>query len=297
MKKWLPLIGAIIVFLIALTLLRPAPQKAVVAAAVDLPAGHVITETDLTIRRMAEEYIPDDALIDPAQAVGMTLKADRTAGDLILAFHVTTERVELRPNERAVAVAVTDSAGLAGLLRPGDRVGVTAVLTDTSTMEDRGVFSKVTVENLRVLYLSPSFYAEDTAVQPVITPDPATGLVFQRERRDKGTVVLAVPVDAVAVVYDYSTVDPSYLNQTHLVNAVELLSALDQAGNASLSLFLMPKGEAAPFVSSGLWLNELMVSPVTPTPTPTLSPQQLQQSQPAPTPVPYLPTAAEGGTP
>lgn len=295
MKKWLPLIGAIVVFLVALTLLRPAPQKAVVAAAADLPAGHVIAEGDLTTRQMAEEYIPADALTDPAEAIGMTLKADRTAGDLILASHISAERVELLPNERAVAVAVTDSAGLAGLIRPGDKVGVTAVLTDTSTMEDRGVFSKVTVENLRVLYLSPSFYAEDTAVQAVVTPDPATGLVFQREREDKGTVVLAVPVDAVAVVYDYSTVDPSYLNQTHLVSAIELLSALDQAGNASLSLFLMPKGEATPFVSSGLWLNQLMVSPMTPTPTPTLSPQQLQQLQPTPTAMPYIPPTPEGG--
>lgn len=288
MKKWLPLIGALIVFLIALALLRPAPQKAVVVAAVDLPAGHVIADGDLTTRRMAEEFLPADVLTDPANALGMTLKADRTAGDLILASHLSPERVELKPGERAVALAVTDSQGLAGLIRPGDRVGVTAVLTDESTTENRGVFSKITVENLRVLYLSPSFYAEDAAASAVITPDPATGLVFQREREDKGTVVLAVPVDAVAVVYDYSTVDPSYLNQTHLVNAIELLSALDSAGNASLSLFLMPKGEATPFVSSGLWLNRLMVSPVTPTPTPTLSPQELQN---LPTPTPMV----EGG--
>jgi len=52
------------------------------------------------------------------------------------------------------------------------------------------------------------------------------------------------------------------------VNAVELLTALDQADNARLSLYMLPK-DAKAMTTSGLWLPELVIRQVTPTTTPT----------------------------
>ncbi len=187
---------------------------------------------------------------------------------MILQSHLGGEAVNLGPDERAVAVEVTDSAGLAGLLKPGDRVGVTAILT-AGDFTTQGVFSKAVVENLRVLYIQPSFAAEDPAASAaVVTPDPLTGIAMQRQREKQGVVVLAVPVKAQAVVYDFQSAGLQATAAVRLVNAVELLSALDQADNVKLSLYLMPK-DPQPMNTSGLWLPDLVIRDVTPTPTPT----------------------------
>ena len=269
-KKYLPYLLAVLVFFAALSLLRPPQQQPVVTAALDLPAGHILTEGDLALKSVPADLLPPEGVItDPAQAVGQALRVDRTAGDLILTAHLGEKPVTLQPDERAVAVQVSDSAGLAGIIRAGDRVGVTAVLTD-GDYTVQGVFSKATVENLRVLYIQPSFQAEDPAeaAGQIITPDPQTGIAVQRQRSREGVVVLAVPIKAQAVVYDFQSSGIEATTAVRLVNAVELLTALDQADNVKLSLYLMPD-EAQPMNTSGLWLPELVIRQMTPTPTPT----------------------------
>lgn len=269
-KKYLPYLLAVLVFFIALALLRPPEQTQVAVAAVDLPAGHILTEGDLVMKGVPADLLPPEgAITDPAVAVGQALRIDRSAGDLILAAHLGEKPVTLQPDERAVAIQVSDSAGLAGIIRPGDRVGVTAILTD-GDYTVQGVFSKATVENLRVLYIQPSFQAEDPAeaAGQIITPDPQTGIAVQRQRSKEGVVVLAVPAKAQAVVYDFQSAGIEATTAVRLVNAVELLSALDQADNVKLSLYLMPD-EAQPMNTSGLWLPELVIRQMTPTPTPT----------------------------
>jgi len=269
-KKYLPYLLAVLVFFAALALLRPPQQQPVVTAALDLPAGHILTEGDLALKPVPADLLPPEgAITDPAQAVGQALRVDRTAGDLILTAHLGEKPVTLQPDERAVAVQVSDSAGLAGIIRAGDRVGVTAVLTD-GDYTVQGVFSKAAVENLRVLYIQPSFQAEDPAeaAGQIITPDPQTGIAVQRQRSREGVVVLAVPIKAQAVVYDFQSSGIEATTAVRLVNAVELLTALDQADNVKLSLYLMPD-EAQPMNTSGLWLPELVIRQMTPTPTPT----------------------------
>jgi pilus assembly protein CpaB len=269
-KKYLPYLLAVFVFFVALSLLRPPEQMQVAVAAVDLPAGHILTESDLVMKGIPADLLPPEGVItDPAAAVGQALRIDRSAGDLILATHLGDKPVLLQPDERAVAIQVSDSAGLAGIIRPGDRVGVTAILTD-GDYTVQGVFSKAAVENLRVLYIQPSFVAEDPAEAAgrIITPDPQTGIAVQRQRSKEGVVVLAVPVKAQAVVYDFASAGIEATTAVRLVNAVELLSALDQADNVKLSLYLMPD-EAQPMNTSGLWLPELVIRQMTPTPTPT----------------------------
>ncbi|GIV65205.1 MAG: Flp pilus assembly protein CpaB [Chloroflexota bacterium] len=269
-KKYLPYLLAVLVFFAALSLLRPPQQQPVVTAALDLPAGHILTEGDLALKPVPADLLPaEGVLTDITAAVGQALRVDRTAGDLILTAHLGEKPVTLQPDERAVAVQVSDSAGLAGIIRAGDRVGVTAVLTD-GDYTVQGVFSKATVENLRVLYIQPSFQAEDPAeaAGQIITPDPQTGIAVQRQRSREGVVVLAVPIKAQAVVYDFQSSGIEATTAVRLVNAVELLTALDQADNVKLSLYLMPD-EAQPMNTSGLWLPELVIRQMTPTPTPT----------------------------
>lgn len=285
LKKLLPFLLAGLAFLLVFALLRPAPQTQALVALGELPAGHVLVDADIELKSIPEDLLPEDYLSDPALAVGQALRVDRSAGDVLAASQLGAELVLLQPNERAIAITVHDSSGLGGLLKTGDLVGVTAIISDLGGVGQSGTFSKATVENLRVLYITPSFLALDPAeaTGSVVTPDPETGIAVERERTDEGVVVLAVPINGMAVTYDFTA--SGHESQSRLVNAIELLAALDAADTATLSLYLMPK-DAEGMNTSGLWLPSLLITPgATLEPTATVSPAQVMTAV-APTAVP-----------
>ncbi len=63
-KKVLPYLLAVLVFFVALALLRPAPQTQVVVAAADLPAGRTLAEGDLALKPMPQDLLPTEGVID-----------------------------------------------------------------------------------------------------------------------------------------------------------------------------------------------------------------------------------------
>ena len=272
MKKIFPIILAAVVFIVALVLLRPAPSRMVVVAATDLRAGHVLADSDLTTMSVPDSALATDVITDKSVLIGQPLRIDRGQGDVIRASQVGN-LIQVQPNERAVAVKITDSTGVAGLLVPGQEVGVVASIPQTNS-GDSGVFSKATIEGLRVLYIDPTFAANmdaNTVPQSQATPNALSGL-NTTQRAASGTVLLAVPTSLQTVFYDLSSQGgPS---QTRTVNALELLSALSSMDGATITLYLMPQqGTATKFTSPGLWLPNLVVTvPPTPTPTPLVTP-------------------------
>ena len=284
MKKLVPFLVAAFLFVIGLVLasglaLGHRTEKVVVAAA-DLPAGHTLAKTDVTVSRVSNP--PKGAFTDPNEVVGKALAVPRMAGDVITAAvlgGVPDVTQKLQPNERAVAVKVSLSSGIAGLLKPGDRVGVTMVLNGQGGQ----TYAKATVEGLRVLYVSPDFQAQPEAASALGAQDDTgvmsgatttTTMGGAPSQAQTGVVVLAVPTSAQAVVYDFS--DLGLPAETREVNAVELLSALDQSG-AKLSLYLAPK-QAQPMTTGGLLLPDLVVTPgPTPTPNPNATPTPTAQ--------------------
>ena len=291
MKRLLPAALAALVFVFALLWMQPEELVPLVAAAADLPAGHVLQPADLQLLELPKSLAPEGAFSDPAALIGQRLKIARTAGDLIYPSHLGGEQITLAPDERAVAIRVTDSGGLAGLLKPGDRVGLTAVLADGA---GSGTFGKAVIGGLRVLYVSPSFQAEDPPAEPDSTGQgpsanegtsqdtfSASNTGSSTQRQDSGTVVLAVPVGARVVRYDWAVFGVD--DDARLIYAVDLLPALDQAANAKLALYLEPE-QPLGFVSSGIYLPDLARTPG-PSPTPTETPVGYV----AATPVPVLP--------
>ena len=267
MKKLLPIVIAIPVFLLALLFMRPEATTPVVVAAMDLPEGHTLAATDVTVSQVPQSQAPQGAFSDPAQLVGQTLRVFRGAGDVINPSHLGGEVIILAPNERAVAIHVTDAAGLAGLIRPGDTVGVTAVMESQD-----GPFAKTVASGLRVLYISPEFKAAEggqSAPATSSSSDPFSGggsTASQSSRETEGTVVLAVPVEAITIGYDFSTFGVN--SESRLVSLTDLLPALDLVANVQLSLFLEPDKPEA-FITSGVFLPNLVI---TPGPTPTATP-------------------------
>jgi pilus assembly protein CpaB len=286
MRKIIPFVAALVVFLAAVVLIQPAPSTEVVVAARNMIAGHVIQADDVRLQEFPDELVPADAFLGFEQAVGQTLAVGRAAGDVLSQSNMG-EPVKLQPNERAVAVRVTDSSGLAGLIKPGDIVGIVATVNVQDPGGTSGSFSKATIEPLRVIYLSPEFESLDVDQEAEI--DPITGLSQQETREQEGTVLLAVPTDAQVLVYDFSAqLAP---NELVWVNAIELLVALDSSREASLSLYMVPDG-AQEFATSGLFLPDLVITPG-PTPTPTETP--FGRPPETETPITESPTA-EGGS-
>ncbi len=265
MKKILPILLAAVAFIVVLLILSPAPEKSVLVAASDLALGHVMAEGDVVYATFPKEMVPEDAISEPKEIIGLTLLTGRSKGDIIRKSNIGDQPMALAPNERAVAITVDNASGLAGLLRPGDMVGVTAVI-DSGSTGDMGTYSKSAIENLRVLYLSPDFQASDETNNVVTKETDNTKSTVQTERKSEGAVVLAVPIAAETIVYDFKDVEPELGTQKRTVNAVEMLIALEASQNAHLYLYLMPR-DAETMVTSGLWLPELVIKPYKPTPT------------------------------
>lgn len=273
MKKILPIVLAVAAFLAVLVLLTPSPQTKVAVAAADLPMGHVIESADMLLKSFPKDVLPEDVVTDPAGVVGLTMLTNRSKGDILRKSSVGVESLALQPDERAVAINVENASGFAGLLRPGDRVGISAVMVVRDQAVE-GAYSKAVIENLRVLYLSPEFKAIDPAISAGKSGTTAGAL----ERKQSGVVILAVSVKDVTVVYDFSKTEPTLGTKNRSVNAVELLTSLDAAQNAQLYIYLMPMN-AKDMITSGLYLPDLVilsrkaaqaapVSGITITPTP-----------------------------
>ncbi|MEJ5315152.1 MAG: Flp pilus assembly protein CpaB [Anaerolinea sp.] len=283
MKKFLPIVLAMVVFGVALALNQPEPQVAVVVAAADLPEGKVLSETDLTVKELPGSLAPQGAVSDIQSLVGQRLRVARSAGDPILPAHLGGEALELQPNERAVALSVSASQGLAGLLKPGDRVGVTVIVT-----VNQQTFAKYLAGGLRVLWVDPTFKREETAASPQGTPQAPGGLFgggssapVDTGGAAKGLVVLAVPVEAQTLVYDFDLLGA--VNESKPLYLVDVLPALSAQNNVQFGLVLEPE-KAQEVRTSGMTLQGLAVTPMaTHTPTPTGQPAAQVEATPQPT--------------
>ena len=107
---------------------RYTPVKVIVAA-VDLPAGRVLRESDLARRDMPSAFVPGGALPAAARdrAVGQQLVVALSAGDAVVESLLAgrsgpTLSARLQQGTRAVTVPVDEVSSQAGLVRPGDRV-------------------------------------------------------------------------------------------------------------------------------------------------------------------------------
>ncbi len=209
----LPFLLGLLTFGLILLALWPEPEQTldIVVAARDLGAGAVLTNADLALRTLPANQAPPDAASDPAALVGHTLAVARFQDEPISPKHLGPG-VRLGPDERAVAVRVKRDRGLAGLLRPGARVGVVATLPDA----DGDLFAKAVIEDLRVLYVSPEFQAKPdpsaslragapVTAQMTVSDGESSGLTASPGRNsapaNEGIILLAAPIEPQAIAY------------------------------------------------------------------------------------------------
>jgi pilus assembly protein CpaB len=180
----------------------------VAAAARDLPAGTRLKASDVKLVKMSAKDAPLSAQKETKALVDRVLIFPVGASELITAAKLASlggaEGVSaiIEPGKRAVSVAITDSAGAAGLIQP--RAHVDVLFTRTGNMTEAittTILQDVTVLSVgRVTEVTPADAKapprpQNYAVTLLVTPDEAGKLELAK---NQGRISLALrnPVDA-----------------------------------------------------------------------------------------------------
>lgn len=162
---------------------RVGPEITVYQATEDIPAFSELTAEVIEAVRVPERWVDEATRLTVDDIQGRTVAVPLTAGSRISA-DVLVPPSDLNPNEREVAINVDAVTGIAGRVRPGDRVDVYAVFAEVPGLANQ---SRILVRNVRVVSVGG---------QQQIT-EKTTGAL-----QDVVPVTLAlVPEDSLAVTY------------------------------------------------------------------------------------------------
>lgn len=171
----------------------------VVVASQRIPAKTQITAQMIELKDIPSNYVNERAAVDTKEVVGKVLKSEIFPGEQVLRDKLAKDNDPsgglafiIPPGRRAVTIAVNEVSGVAGLVRPGDRVDVIATF-DPGT----GSITTFLIQNVDVLstdqitQASPEGKTAVTAhtITLSVTPDQAQPLVLCSE---KGLIRLAL---------------------------------------------------------------------------------------------------------
>ena len=161
----------------------------VVVTLVDLPWGTKLAAEALATRPYFEESLPGGHYSDPTQLVGRILVTPLAAGEPVLESRLAPTTLAqgglpavLKPGTRAIAVQGNKIQGLAGLIRPGNRVDVLLTIKKPDTDQE---FTKTVLDNMLVLATGTQLVqSSDGTPSPVdvytleVTPDQGERLTL-----------------------------------------------------------------------------------------------------------------------
>lgn len=279
------LIAAVAGILTLVFLLSLRADTPVVVAAHPVAVGARLAEGDLQIKMVRRGDALPGALTRIEDAVGQVISTQRLPGDQITAGMLGSEALSaiaagLAPDHRAVAVKVTRSSGLAGILRPGDYVTLIAVVqpdaqfnplsvmplgteaSATSTpvpvgstpaptpgygpIVPQSPFARLTASGLKVLLVPQTFRYEEVTASGTDSQGFAmaqSSLAGQQE----SVIVLDVPVTPITV---------EGIDGPMELSLPELIALLD--AHARVYLALEPSAEAAAVRGPGVAIEQIV---------------------------------------
>lgn len=151
-------------------------QVRVVVAARDMPLGTLLRPTDIKLLAYPESGVPKGAILDKKAALNHALLFPLSTNEPVIASRLSsitgTEGISatIEPGYRAVAVAITDVSGVAGLIQPNSRVDV--LFTRTGTVDEAS--TSTILQDVKVLstgHFVPTGQTVDarTPRSPVVT--------------------------------------------------------------------------------------------------------------------------------
>jgi pilus assembly protein CpaB len=180
------LVGAVLIALIVRVAVTSASHSTapavstekVLVSAANLPQGLLLRDEDLTWKKLPAESVPPNAIISGAPGAtdlkGALLRHPATIGTVLVSDDVILPNAPgflaatLKPEMRAVSVAVDDVSGNAGLIQPGDYVDLllTQQMDRRTDSPDLAVSSETVVEHVRVLAVGSEIQRPKTGDTP-----------------------------------------------------------------------------------------------------------------------------------
>ncbi|MDF9406926.1 Flp pilus assembly protein CpaB [Pelotomaculum isophthalicicum JI] len=171
MKNKLILILAVVTGLIAaggiymyLTDMKKTYQESgdfarVAVASQRIPAKTQITSQMFDLKDMPVKYINERAAFDSKEVLGKTAKSDIWPGEQILRDQLANDKDAsdglpflLQSGKRAVTIAVNEVSGIAGLVKPGDRVDVMGTFDlQAAVGQEKSSVTSLLIQNASVL--------------------------------------------------------------------------------------------------------------------------------------------------
>lgn len=190
------------------------PTAQVVSAAADIPENTVVTAEMLqTISVPAAAALPG-VVTDASAAVGKITNSEVLAGEQLLSRRLTDAvgdqsggslSYAISKGMRAMTIAVTDTSGLAGMLKPGNRVDVVllyVVTGEKTSLDPSGqTQTEQTAKNTsRLLMQDVGVLAVNAVMDKAGSADPYATVTLELTPRQALDLTLAAGVGGISLI-------------------------------------------------------------------------------------------------
>lgn len=171
-----------------------------------IPAKTQITSQMFELKEIPAKYINERAVVDPKEVQGKIARSEILPGEQVLQDKLAKDKDAsaglsflLPPGKRAVTIAVNEVSGLAGLVKPGDRVDVMGTFDLQGAVgQEKSSITSLLIQNADVLSIdqstNPAGNSQDTqkatparTLTLSVTPEQAQPLILCSE---KGSIQL-----------------------------------------------------------------------------------------------------------
>jgi len=136
----------------------------VVVARQRIPAKAQITSQMFELKDIPAKYINERAAVDPKEVLGKITRSEILPGEQILRDKLANDKDAseglsflLQPGKRAVTIAVNEVSGIAGLVKPGDRVDVMGTFDLQGAVgQEKTSITSLLIQNADVLSIDQS---------------------------------------------------------------------------------------------------------------------------------------------
>ncbi len=210
--KVLALLAAILtaallfVFLSTLNNQKEIEKTGILVAAQNIPADTPITQAMITLSKIPNEAVLEDAVSDVSLVLGRVTKSEMIEGEQILRSKLITAGAAdsetlsyiLKPGMRAITIAVDGVSGVGYMIEPGNRIDIIAQYTQQEIP-----FTKLVVQNVAVLAVDSNLSNKENIVEKdtvystitlQVTPEQVMDLSFY-EYTGHLCAVLRSPLD------------------------------------------------------------------------------------------------------
>jgi pilus assembly protein CpaB len=136
----------------------------------NMTAGNTITSEDIRVVPWPEKFLPKNAYFEnPQDVVGRLVRSDITAGEPVFKEKLAGDKssgglpVLIPAGYRAVTVGVSEIKGVAGFVKPGDRVDVLGTFQDKGTDNEEIRITKTVLQNVLVMASAQQMIREGDA--------------------------------------------------------------------------------------------------------------------------------------